>query len=266
MTHRRTILAGATGATIGAMLPRVAFAATSPVLFVAAHPDDETLGMGVAIAEHAGQDVHVLLLTRGEASSVRQRLNGEWGAAPFWGVLHDPVGEGYEPLDPDAFGKARVNEAMTALRCLSTSAIIVHEAVLPDGGLTKQSAQAAMLAVADLIAPGAPVRIKTHTHIVDNHPDHLAAGAAARQLKADNPARFSDLRQYILPTYWTDTRLSQVAETWDTPANSGIKARAINACRSYGAWAPPHAFAIGFHSSYNTFSQLIANPKCLYHP
>src|SRR5690242_6674599 len=50
-----------------------------PWILVAPHPDDETLGAGVLVAEHyaAGRDVHILLLTRGTSSVARLQINGE---------------------------------------------------------------------------------------------------------------------------------------------------------------------------------------------
>jgi LmbE family N-acetylglucosaminyl deacetylase len=266
---RRAFVAGtlATGAALGVRGLATA-APTSPALFVAAHPDDETLAMGVALAEHAaaGQDVHLLLLTRGELSSARDAINGTTGSS-YWGVAHSPADEGYAPLDEAAFGQARIDEAHNAAHCLSTGlgAVTVHEAGLVNGGLTTEQAAAAVLAVADLIAPGGAVRIKTHSHIVDNHSDHLAAGQAARTLRDSHPDRFADLRHYVLPSYWADPRLGQLAGFWDHPTDTGIRLRVVNACRAYGAWAPPHSYAVGYHSVATQFAQLVANPRCLVH-
>lgn len=240
-------------------------------LFVAAHPDDETLSMGVAIAEHvaAGQDVHVLWLTSGTASGVINQLNGT-SVGSWWGLPHDPAAEGYQPLTPLSLGLARIAEATAAVRCLATGlpgTLTTHEAGLPDGAVTEADAAAAILSVADAIAPNDPVRIKTHSHLVDNHPDHLAIGAAAKQLKVDDPDRFGDLRHYVLPPYWTDARLSQVSEAWDHPTDAGITRRVRNGIRAYGAWQPEAgAYAIGWHSVPTYFTALDTAPKCMFHP
>lgn len=243
-------------------------------LFVAAHPDDETLAMGVAIAEHlaAGQNVHVLWLTRGHASSVLGKLNAT-SPTPnsWWGVMHIPADEGYDILTPGKFGQARIQEAEGAMDCLSSGysgTLTLHESGLSDGQVSVTEAYDAILEVCDLIDPG-PIRLKGHTWVtrLDNHPDHLAIGAAIRQLGIDNPDRFSDRRHYILPHYWTDPDLSLVDEAWDLPSNAGVSARAINACRAYGAWAPVMGrFAIGHHSTFGMFSTVMAGPKCLFHP
>lgn len=276
MTTRRTLLAGAAGfagsATFAASLFRkeaVMASTPAPALFVAAHPDDETLAMGVAIAEHvaAGQEVHVLLLTDGTATGVINMLNATGSQSSWWGVPHDPAAEGYAPLTRAWIGAARVAEAEAALNCLSAGlpgTLTVHRAGLQDGAVTRDEAGAAIVAVADEIAPGVPVRLKTHTWLVDNHPDHIAAGAAAKLLAQD--ARFSDLRHYIESPYWSDARLSKVSTAWDTPGSAAVGVRARNACRAYGAWQPPHSYAIGYHSVAAQFNTIAATPKCLFHP
>lgn len=244
--------------------PKAISVTLPPALFVAAHPDDETLAMGVTIAEHvaAGQDVHVLWLSRGEASNARNRINGTTSST-WWGVTHDPAAEGFSPLSVGQFGAARIAEGTNAVRCLGE--VTIHEAGLSDGQMTQVQIETAIVDVADVIAPGDPVRLKTHTHTVDDHPDHLAAGAAALNLGDMQPGRFGDRRYYILSPYWSDPRLSQVNESWDLPASAEITARMVNACRSYGAWSPPHTYAIGHHSTPSLWPPLMTQPRCLFH-
>lgn len=246
----------------------------SSALFIAAHPDDETLAMGVAIVEHvaAGQDVHLLWLTRGTASSVLAELNGtSTNPDPWWGLEHVPADEGYTPLTAEQLGQARIAEATTAARCLASGlpgTLALHEAGLVDGSVTQADAYDAILAVCDTIAPGAQVRLKAHTWVpqLDNHKDHIAAGAAVKQLGDEQPNRFADRRYYLLPAYWTDPDLSLVTEVWDLPSDAGIAARAVNACRAYGAWAPEVGrFAVGHHSTFGYFSTVMAGPRCLFH-
>lgn len=273
--NRRTVLRTATAVGVVSMLniPRPSRAATlPPALFVVAHPDDEVLATGPAIYKHVhvGQSVHVLVLTDGEASGVLSTLNGG-PPAPWWGVQHVPALEGYVPLTAATMAAARVAETRTALACLSAGlpgTLTLHRAQLPDGAVTAADAQAAILAVANQIAPGGPVRIKTHSHIVDNHADHVAAGDAARALRLADPTRFSDLRHYIEPPYWTDPRLSLVTESWDAVTDADGRARVTNACRAFYAWAPAAgSYAIGAHSVHGShFVPMMAGLKCLVHP
>lgn len=269
MITRRALLAGLAAAPLFGR-EAVMASASSPAIFVAAHPDDEILAMGVTLAEHLSlaQDVHVLLLTDGTASGVINMLNATGAPSTWWGVAHNPAAEGYTPLTPADLGVARVAEAESSIRCLAAGqpgTLTIHRAGLPDGAVTQAAAAAAITALADLVAPGAPVRVKTHTHLVDNHPDHLAAGLAARQLAAADP-RFADLRHYIEQPYWSDARLSQVTTSWDTPASSDISTRVRNACRAYASWHPPASYAVGYHSVASQFDSIAATPKCLVHP
>jgi len=245
-----------------------AAAVSSPVLFVAAHPDDETLAMGVAIAEHvaAGQDVHILWLTDGEASSALAALNGAATSA-WWPVRHDPTGEGYLPLTAATMSAARVREASTAVACLSAGmagSLTVHRAHLPDGGVTAGAASAAILTVADTIAPNSPVRLKTHTwrSDLDGHPDHLAAGQAVLALGAADPVRFGDRRYYLLPRSTVPAGI-----TTDSPTDAAIRNRVLNGLRSYEAWQPAvGAYAVGGHSVGTTYiATLRATVRSLYH-
>lgn len=276
---RRALLSSAAAVGVAAVLypGRAAAVSPTPALFVAAHPDDETLAMGAAIVAHvaAGQDVHVLVLTDGDASGVRPVLNGA-SVNPWWGVQHDPAAEGYAPLDGLAFAAARVRELETAARAMATGlpgTLTVHRAGLGDQTLTQASASAAVLAVCDAIDPGgAGVRLKSHTHVaaLDANPDHVAIGGAVRQLAVDYPARFGSAvggpRYYILPGYWSDPDLSLVGERWDVPADAGAVARVRNAARAYAAWAPEQGrFAVGWHSTTSWFEALTAAPKSMYH-
>lgn len=127
-----------------------------PALFVFAHPDDETLAAGVAIAEHvnAGQEVHVLILTAGEASGIITQLKGT-NTNTWWGVPHSPTAEGYDPIDAASMGQLRQAEAAVAVRCLSaglTGTLTLHFGQLPDGAVTTAAAAAEIVALADLVA------------------------------------------------------------------------------------------------------------------
>jgi LmbE family N-acetylglucosaminyl deacetylase len=225
------------------------------VLFVFAHPDDETLGAAVAIAEHvsAGHDVHVLMMTRGTASGVLRALNGE-EIVHWWGVRHDPTREDYAPLSSDDLGAVRIVECDRALRCLSDSdhsLVHVHEGGLIDTQVAQADAELRILAICEVINPGGAVWLKGHTHLVDDNPDHTNIGKALKAVAAADPARFGNLRHYVLPRYWNDPRLGQVVKSWDTPTDSVIHQRAVNAMRCYGAWAPESgSYAVGFHSVY----------------
>ncbi|MBO4210481.1 PIG-L deacetylase family protein [Micromonospora echinofusca] len=248
-----------------------------PVVFCVPHPDDEVLGAGVSIAEHvfAGRDVHLLLMTRGAGSGAIRKLNGEdW--SPWWGVDHDPATEGYQPFTPETMGDARHGELIAAVGCLGVTQDRIHEATeligepVTDGTLTSDQARRAILALVARFDPtaGNP-GLWGPSWLVDNNPDHIAVGQAIKALGAADPVRFADRRYWVLPPYWQDARLGQIAgEFWDLPTDVFIERRVRNACRAYAAWAPPHAFAFGYHSVSDMFALMDGStspPKCLIH-
>lgn len=151
--ERWATLARATTATL--------LAGHDHLLVVAAHPDDECLGAGAFIADAAclGVDLTILVLTDGEASHPRSPT-----------------------VAPARMASMRSAEADRAAAVLAPSARIVH-AGLADGGLPSCHAEA-VAAIQDLIRPGTLV-IAPWT--ADGHPDHDAAGRAARQAVAATP-------------------------------------------------------------------------------
>lgn len=225
----------------------------SPVIFVVAHPDDETLAMSVPLAEHAGQDVHVLVLTSGGASAARDLVNNQLDA-------------GFTPLSQADFMAARQAEAtkaVWALTCPNTAKI--HFAHLEDGQVTVADAKAAILALADQLTTG-PVRLKGHSYIsaVEPHADHRAIGQAVQALGTEQPARFADRRFYVLPHSWDYTG-SLPGKAWDLPASAAITDRVHAATQAYCTWAPPDWYSIGCISVPGLFSTLNATPKSLVH-
>jgi LmbE family N-acetylglucosaminyl deacetylase len=263
---RRQLLAGMAAAAAGlAGVFPVTQATGRSIIFISPHPDDETLAMGAAIAQHlaAGRQVHALALTAGTATRVRGELNGD-AIAPWWGVRHDPAAEGYAPLTTAAIGQARLREWHAALDQLGVPQANRHEAGLQDGAVTVEGAMAAIRAVAD----GLPnTGLWTTSWVADRHPDHLAAGQAVRRLGQLDPIRWWDRRYTVLPTYWADPiRYPAPGRAWLLPADTTQRRKAINACRCYGAWQPRSgAYAVGMHSVDALFTKVMADPRCMVH-
>ena len=119
---------------------------------VAPHPDDETLGVGglMAARARAGLEVHVLVVTAGERA--------------------------YGASDP-ALAMRRRAELHAAMQCLGVAEAAVHWLGLPDGEVTAGEATL-VEALIDRLRPGDTV---LGPYSLDGHPDHEAAGRAARQ-------------------------------------------------------------------------------------
>ncbi len=126
------------------------------VVVVAPHPDDETLGCGGALAEHAaaGDRVTVLWLTSGEA--------------------------GTGGLEPEHGRSVREAEALAAAEVLG---VVAHRFLrLPDGALESVEGRA-RAAVTDVVAQVRP-EVVYAPHASDGHADHRAAFRIARDAVA----------------------------------------------------------------------------------
>ncbi|GGV26386.1 PIG-L family deacetylase [Streptomyces longisporoflavus] len=136
-------------------LPRLVLPAGA-VVVVAAHPDDEVLGFGGAIATllAAGGSVHTVCLTDGEAS--------------------------HGPATPSALARLaarRRGELTAALGELGALPAPVH-AALPDSALDEHEDEARAVIGELLDATGAALCVAPWEN--DLHSDHEAAGRAAR--------------------------------------------------------------------------------------
>lgn len=282
--ERRTVLKAAGGAVIASQLGLAAANAATVtlaqnVLWVAAHQDDEILGMSVELIKHmaAGLRCHVLWLTHGENTGVINILNGT-GRPAYWnGRLHVPAQEGYAPLTKTDIATARVHESETAVRALTAGlpgSVTFHYAnpLLPDGyggsgatptALAIAQAQAAILTTLRSITAG-PVRLKGHSW-ADTDTDHSAAGVAIRNLATKYPSLYGDRTHFLRPKFWTAPPVGP-AYFWSLPSSADMTDRVRNAIEAFGAWAPTlGAFAIGEQSVGADFAKLKATPKSLCH-
>ncbi len=125
------------------------------VVVVAAHPDDETLGVGgtVAAAHDRGLRVEVVIATDGEASHPRS-------------PTHDAA----------ALAGVRVLEAREAVAALAPGCT-PRLLGLPDGGLVGHE-EALARTLVDVVGDGRGVLLLAPWRR-DGHPDHEAAGRAA---------------------------------------------------------------------------------------
>jgi LmbE family N-acetylglucosaminyl deacetylase len=100
-----------------------------PMVFIAPHPDDESIGMAGAILEGLGQGrpVFIEVMTHGEMSKVHATLDD--GGVDSW-----HPGKHHYKLTTQEFGDARVREVFEAAVRLGVTGVHVHG--FRNGGLT----------------------------------------------------------------------------------------------------------------------------------
>ena len=164
-------------------LDLVALSLLSPVLVVAPHPDDESLGCGglLALLGDAGVDVHPLLVTDGTASHPNSRR-----------------------FDADARRALRDAEWHNALSCLGLGDARTHRLGWPDGDVPVASdprfasATAALRTLVDEMGP----KLVLMPWRRDPHPDHRASHALVRAALAGR-TRVPRCLEYVV---WTEGR------------------------------------------------------------
>ncbi len=147
----------------GALL---ALDATSRLVVLAAHPDDETLGAGglIATAARLGLPVDIVCATDGEGSHPRSPTR-----------------------TPVELAVIRAEEGRRAAQAMGVDAEHVHRLELPDGGVADHQ-DALTVRVVEVVGDGRGTVIVAPWR-QDGHPDHesvgRAASAAARRTGAD---------------------------------------------------------------------------------
>lgn len=151
------------------------------VLYVFPHPDDECFGPAPALTRQRreGHDVHLLTLTRGEATTQRERL-------------------GYSK---EKMAQTRFEEMQDVAEVLNLSSLTVLE--YPDGMLAELSPLMLEEEIASHIHETEPDVVVTYpVHGISGHPDHLVTHAIVKRvvcaLQADGAAHPQRLAFFTL--------------------------------------------------------------------
>ena len=133
----------------------------SRILYIFPHPDDESFGPAAAISRQrkGGHEVYLLTLTRGEATSQRQKLG----------------------FSKEKMGSVRLGEMKDVARILELAGMEVLE--YPDGGLDALDPLELEDVVRDHIGKIKPdVVVSYTTHGISGHLDHLVTHAVVKRV------------------------------------------------------------------------------------
>jgi LmbE family N-acetylglucosaminyl deacetylase len=134
------------------------------ILYVFPHPDDESFGPAPAIAaqRRAGHDVHLLTLTKGEATKQRFRLG----------------------IDKKEMGDIRFQEMQCVEQVLGLSSMSVHN--LPDSGLKEMDPAEIEQVIREHVEDIKPDVLVTYAvHGVSGFEDHLVCHAVVKSVFCD---------------------------------------------------------------------------------
>jgi len=210
-----------------------------PIVFFAAHPDDETIGMAGAIRQAVaeGRPVFVELMTHGEASFARGGLNDHGTDA--W-----HPGKHVYDLSVEDFGDARVREFLDAVHRLGVTGI--HVAGFVNGELSSAQVAERITYWMSRKEPGLSLRGTAGAQDPETdanplpHPDHAAVWEAL--VASGHP----DVLGYCI--YQAVTGKCRFQQRVNVGAWCLFKLDALGA---YEHWDPANGrYAIAYHSTH----------------
>lgn len=222
-------------------------------LFISPHPDDESLSMGMGIANHIwyGNEVYLMLLCRGNGSDAIDVINGKIYCG-WHNRYHSPTSEGYSPLDIDQFSNARLQEFRYSAACLGVKPenLIIYK--YSDGEIKRDIVKER---IKEFLSSHPYAAVKTPS-VHDIHPDHAECGYAL--LDMYNSGDIKDARFYISPAQWSD-----IPGNYEYNQNCRIFHQA--SLGVYKRWNPAYGiFGIGYHSVSSLFDNVSATLRSKY--
>jgi LmbE family N-acetylglucosaminyl deacetylase len=209
------------------------------------HPDDETLSLGVWIANRVqrGDRVIVVALTDGRATGAATAIARRLGRV----------------VDRDQIAVARMREMRSAAAALGVSPTDVYPAHL-DTDTSPGGSRATVPEVAAVVSAFAErfpqAEFSTMSYLAEHHKDHLNAGHAL--LDAWQSGQVSRVEFAVSRLYWNQPLPGEHDEL---PVSAEARARVIAAARAYELWDPSHGrLSVGWFSVRPQFEALVADP------
>lgn len=243
------------------------------------HPDDETLSMGVLVAdaERAGERCVVVAMTDGGSTGAYGALRRRWrawqstahagrlarGLAVVGGPGTRPPGSpaGAEaPLTRRAVAAARISEMRAAVSHLGVApddVVLAHlDAATSDDGARTTVAEAA--AVIRVLARQFPeATFVTMSDVAERQPDHLDDGTALHLLAEQGVVAHAE---FAVSRLWWG--LPAPAPRWVLPRDAVVADEVRSAAHEYGRWDPRDLrLAVGYTSVRHQFAELLRDPR-----
>jgi LmbE family N-acetylglucosaminyl deacetylase len=206
-------------------------------LYYIPHPDDETLSMGVAIADsvYNGNEVHLILLSNGKDSNTRDQINGV-KFCRLHNKYHVPSIEGYKPLTMKMFGRLRVKEFINAAIALGVQKKNIDICNFNDSKFKEED----ISRIALKYAKSYPNSRCNTTSYYDNHRSHKKIAITLYGLYKQDKIKV--VRFFISPSKWGDIKGIVIS-------NPKLKDIIIKSISNYSIWNPQESlYAIGYHS------------------
>jgi LmbE family N-acetylglucosaminyl deacetylase len=206
------------------------------------HPDDETLSMGVAIANsiYKGNEVHLILLSQGFDSDTINIINGK-EFCKWHKKRHNPVKEGYNLLSYYEFGMSRQKEFLNASMDLGVSKKNIHICNFYKGNFSDMDVKKIVLKYEKMY----PNALHNTTSFYDYNKTHKKIAEILCKLYKYNKIKY--VKFYISPNKWRKLKGIVVL-------NPNINSRVRKSISDYSTWEPKKSsYAIGYHSVGNQF-------------
>jgi LmbE family N-acetylglucosaminyl deacetylase len=236
-----------------------------PILIVLSpHPDDETLSLGVVIAnaEQRGERVIVVAMTDGASSRAFLRIAPRWDR---WERSLSRRPRGTATFTRADLAGARIVEMRAAVAALGVSPADFYQAHLDaassDDGARTTVAEAEQV-IRTFAARFPDATFATMSYLAERQPDHLDDGTALHLLVRAGVVRHA---LWAVSRLWW--HLPAPGATWVVPSDPQVLARVLAAARAYGGWAPAaDRLGVGWTSVRSQFLALLADPRDKVHP
>jgi LmbE family N-acetylglucosaminyl deacetylase len=223
------------------------------------HPDDETLSMGIAIADsvYKGHEVYLILLSQGFDSNVRNIINGK-EFCKWHKKYHSPKKEGYKQLSYYEFGMLRQKEFLNAALDLGVSQKKIRICNFLNGKFNELDIEKIVLEYEKKY----PNAFHNTTSFYDYNKTHKKL--AKTLLRLYKLSKIKHVKFYLSPDKWSKTK-------GILQSNSHINRRVVKGISAYCTWNPTKlSYALGYHSvevlfrlvriqlvsKYNTYNKL----------